>query len=49
MVKMTMSQGEETIDVDVDMDIQMADVNTDKMKYVAKGSTCLLYTSRSSC
>lgn len=42
VVKMTMSQGEETIDVDVDMDIQMADVNTDKMKYVAKGSTSLM-------
>ena len=42
VVKMTMSQGEETIDVDVDMDIQMADVNTDRMKYAANGSTSLM-------
>lgn len=42
VVKMTMTQGEESIDVSVDMNFQMADINTDKMKYVASGTTSLM-------
>lgn len=42
VMKMTMTQGEQSVDISMDMGIQMADINTDKMKYVAKGTTSLM-------
>ena len=42
VMKMTMTQGEQSVDISMDIGIQMADINTDKMKYVAKGTTSLM-------
>ena len=40
-VAMTMSQGDQTIDVTTAMDIQMTGVNTEDMRYLATGKTSM--------
>lgn len=42
VVNMQMTQEENTTDISMNMDIKMADINTDSMKYLAQGTTSVL-------
>uniref|UniRef100_UPI0006D1487D DUF6612 family protein n=1 Tax=Clostridium sp. NkU-1 TaxID=1095009 RepID=UPI0006D1487D len=41
-INMQMTQGEETTDIKMDLDMKMADINTEKMRYLAQGTTSLM-------
>ncbi len=36
VINMQMTQGEETTDINMDLDMKMADINTENMRYLAK-------------
>lgn len=42
VINMQMTQGEETTDIKMDLDMKMADINTENMRYLAKGTTSLM-------
>lgn len=42
VVNMQMTQEENTTDISMDMDMKIADINTDSMKYLAQGTTSVL-------
>ncbi len=42
LVNMQMTQGENTTDIKMDLDMKMADINTENMRYLAKGTTSLM-------
>ncbi|ADL02701.1 DUF6612 family protein [Lacrimispora saccharolytica] len=41
-VSMQMTQGEDTTDIKMDLDMKMADINTENMRYLATGTTSLM-------
>lgn len=41
-INMHMVQGEQTVDMKMNLDMKLADLNTDKMKYLAQGTTSLM-------
>ncbi|GLC78082.1 DUF6612 family protein [Lacrimispora brassicae] len=41
-INMQMTQGEDTTDIKMDLDMKMADINTENMRYLAKGTTSLM-------
>lgn len=41
-INMQMTQGEDSTDVKMNLDMKMADLNTDKMKYLAQGTTSVM-------
>lgn len=42
VVNMQMTQGENTTDIKMDLDMKMADINTENMRYLAQGTTSLM-------
>lgn len=42
VINMQMTQGEETIDMKMDLDMKIADMNTENMKYLAEGTTSVM-------
>lgn len=41
-INMQMAQGENTTDITMDLNMKMADINTENMKYLAKGTTTVM-------
>lgn len=42
LVNMQMTQGENTTDIKMDLDMKMADINTENMRYLAQGTTSVM-------
>ncbi|WP_313155916.1 DUF6612 family protein [Lacrimispora sp.] len=42
VINMQMTQGEDTTDIKMDLDMKMADINTEKMRYLAQGTTSFM-------